>query len=175
MINRRNHGASHPLYAAFLARCLVLARMRWDPCAFRNFSPRFHLPGFKIPFSTQLIEVIAMIYTCASCGLRQFVLNSDLCRRCRAPLGSSTFEISLIKISQGVRRPNQLSLPFGSALRSMRLRQGLTESQIAQCSCVERSHLSRIERNLLTPNLQTVLRILRGLGAESIVVCMRRN
>ena len=27
-----------------------------------------------------------MIVTCVSCGLRLFVLRSDICRRCRAPL-----------------------------------------------------------------------------------------
>ena len=31
---------------------------------------------------------------------------------------------------------------------------------------VERSHLSRIERNVLTPNLETALRILRGLRSD---------
>jgi transcriptional regulator with XRE-family HTH domain len=52
----------------------------------------------------------------------------------------------------------------------MRLRQGRTEVQLARSADVERSHLSRIERNLLTPNLDTVLRILRGLGADSIFI-----
>ena len=116
-----------------------------------------------------------MIFTCASCGLRQFVLQSDLCRRCRAPLGSSVFELLLVdnRFSRGGR--NQLSLPFGSAIRSLRLRQGRTEVQLARSSHVERSHLSRIERNLLTPNLDTVLRILRGLGAKSIFIHVPRK
>jgi DNA-binding XRE family transcriptional regulator len=116
-----------------------------------------------------------MILTCVSCGLRQYVLHSDLCRRCRAPLGSSVFEISLIENRLPTRRPNRLSLPFGTALRSMRLRQGRTEVQLAQSAGVERSHLSRIKRNVLIPNLETVLRILRGLGAESIVIFVPRK
>lgn len=115
-----------------------------------------------------------MILTCVSCGLRQFVLHSDLCRRCRAPLGSSVFEVSLIG-SRTSRRPNQLFLPFGSALRSIRRRQGRTAVQLARSAAVERSHLSRIERDLVTPNLETVLRILRGLGAESIFIQVPRN
>jgi transcriptional regulator with XRE-family HTH domain len=57
----------------------------------------------------------------------------------------------------------------------MRLRQGRTEVQLAECDGVERSHLSRIERNLLTPNLETALRILRGLGAESICIHIPRK
>jgi transcriptional regulator with XRE-family HTH domain len=57
----------------------------------------------------------------------------------------------------------------------MRLRQGKTEEQLARSAIVERSHLCRIERNLLTPNLRTVLRILRGLGAESIFVSVRKK
>jgi len=116
-----------------------------------------------------------MIMTCVSCGLRQFVLHTDLCRRCRAPLGSSVFELSLIQNAISTRRRNQLPLPFGSAIRSMRLRQGRTEVQLAQSAGVERSHLSRIERNLLTPNLETVFRILRGRGVESIFIYMPRN
>jgi DNA-binding XRE family transcriptional regulator len=111
-----------------------------------------------------------MILTCDSCGLRQFVLHSDLCRRCRTPLGSSVFEVPLTEGRISRRGPNQLSLPFGSAIRSMRLRQGKTEVQLAHSAAVERSHLSRIERNLLTPNFETVLRILRGLGAESVSI-----
>lgn len=116
-----------------------------------------------------------MLSTCVSCGLRQFVLHSDLCRRCRAPLGSSVFEISLKNDHLSTRRPNRLSLPFGAAIRSMRLRQGRTEIQLARSALVERSHLSRIERNVLTPNLETALRILRGLGAESIIVCILKK
>ena len=116
-----------------------------------------------------------MIMTCISCGLRQFVLHTDLCRRCRAPLGSSLFELSLIQNGGSPRRRNQLPLPFGSAIRSMRLRQGRTEVQLARSADVERSHLSRIERNLLTPNLETALRILRGLGVESIFIYIPRK
>ena len=117
-----------------------------------------------------LHEAVAMIFTCISCGLRQYVLHSDHCRRCRAPLGSSIFELPLISRHPSPRGRNQLSLPFGSAIRSMRLRQGRTEVQLARSARVERSHLSRIERNVLSPNLDTALRILRGLGADSIFI-----
>jgi DNA-binding XRE family transcriptional regulator len=116
-----------------------------------------------------------MILTCVSYGLRQFVLRSDLCRRCRAPLGSSVHEIALTQNRSSTRHKNQLALSFGLALRSMRLRQGRTEVQIAQAAGVERSHLSRIERNQVTPNLETALRILRGLGVESIFVYLPRK
>jgi transcriptional regulator with XRE-family HTH domain len=57
----------------------------------------------------------------------------------------------------------------------MRLRQGKTEVQLARSARVERSHLSRIERSVITPNLDTVLRILRGLGAESIFIHIPRK
>ncbi len=116
-----------------------------------------------------------MIFTCVSCGLRQFVLHSDLCRRCHAPLNSRFFELSLINNCHSPRRRNQLPSPFGSAIRSMRLRQGQTEFQLARSAHVERSHLSRIERSVITPNLDTVLRILRGLGAESIFIYIPRK
>jgi len=116
-----------------------------------------------------------MILTCVSCGLRQFVLHSDICRKCRAPLGSSIFEIPLTGNCLSPRRPNQLLLPFGRAIRSMRLRQGKTEIQLARSARVERSHLSRIERSVLTPNLDTALRILRGLGAKSIFIQLSRK
>jgi len=60
-------------------------------------------------------------------------------------------------------------------IRSMRLRQGRTEAQLARSAAVERSHLSRIERDRVKPNLETVLRLLRELGAESIFVNVLRN
>jgi DNA-binding XRE family transcriptional regulator len=116
-----------------------------------------------------------MILNCVSCGLRQIVLRSDLCRRCRSPLGSTIFEISLANDRPSHGGRNQLRLPFGSAIRSMRLRQGKTETQIARSAHVDRSHLSRIERNVLTPNVKTALRILRGLGAESILIHIPRT
>jgi hypothetical protein len=53
-----------------------------------------------------------MILTCVSCGLRQFALHSDICRRCRAPLGSSIFELSLFNNRVSPRGRNQLSLPW---------------------------------------------------------------
>lgn len=69
-----------------------------------------------------------MIFTCVSCGLRQYVLlHSDHCRRCRAPRGFSIFDLSLINNQLLPHGRNQLSLPIGSAIRSMRLRQGRTE------------------------------------------------
>jgi len=116
-----------------------------------------------------------MILTCVSCGLRQFVLRSDLCRRCRAQLGSFVFEIPLVHNQRSIRHKNQLAPSFGPALRSMRLRQGRTEVQIAEAAGVERSHLSRIERNQVTPNLETALRILCGLGVASIFVYIPRK
>ena len=116
-----------------------------------------------------------MIMTCVSCGLRQFVLPSDCCRRCRAPLGAFIFEISLSNQRTSSECPNQLKLPIGSAIRSMRLRQGRTAVQLALAAAVERCHFSRIEHNLVTPNLETILRILRGIGAESILVPVKRR
>lgn len=132
------------------------------------------LPHNVLPQHTPY-KAVDMIMNCISCGLRQLVLHSDLCRRCRAPLGSSIFEISLTDNRISQRRRNQLPMPFGSAIRSMRLRQGRTEAQVAKSADVERSHLSRIECNVLTPNLDTVLRILRALGAESIFILAPRK
>jgi transcriptional regulator with XRE-family HTH domain len=57
----------------------------------------------------------------------------------------------------------------------MRLRQGRTEVDLAQSSGVERSHLSRIERNISNPNLETFMRLLRGLGVESIFIYLPRK
>src|SRR3954453_8116986 len=116
-----------------------------------------------------------MFVICVSCGLWQFVFSSDFCCRCRAPLGSSIFELQLGDNRLPRYGRNQLSLPFGSAIRSLRLPQGRAEIQLERSADVERSHLSRIERNLLTPNLDTALRILRGLGAESIFIHVPRK
>jgi transcriptional regulator with XRE-family HTH domain len=49
----------------------------------------------------------------------------------------------------------------------MRLRQGRTAVQLARFAQVERSQLSRIERNVLSPNFDTVLRILRNLELKA--------
>jgi hypothetical protein len=155
------------------SKALTLHGSQGDPIG--ASMPQMHFELYSLTTQQILHKEVVMILTCTSCGLRQFVLPSEICRRCRVPLGSSIFELSLINSCASSRRRNQLSLPFGSAIRSLRLRQGKTELQIARSAAVERSHLSRIERNVLTPNLDTVLRILRGLGAESIFIHIPRR
>jgi len=108
------------------------------------------------------------VVRCVSCGLRQFALSSA-CRRCRANLGFSIVEIPFP--NEGV--PNgsvRMDLQIGRAIRSMRLRQGKTQAFVAASARMGRAHLARLEANLSSPNLDTVLRILNALGVESLYV-----
>lgn len=111
------------------------------------------------------------VIRCVSCGLRQFALSST-CRRCHADLGFSMIEIPLLmQDSSHVPRRNRLELILGPAIRSLRLRQGKSQARVASNAYIERSNLSRIERNQSTPNLLTFARALSALGVESL--CLR--
>lgn len=98
---------------------------------------------------------------CVECGVVQWVLPScGKCRKCGAPLPFSVLEISLTNIH---------ALQLGRALRSLRLRQGVTQTQLARSAMLGRSHLSRIESGT-PPKLATFVRLLNALGVDTLYI-----
>ena len=114
------------------------------------------------------------VVTCPSCKLAQFGLQSSLdpnsksavCRRCRAPLGFSVVEVSLNQINpQSKTSPNVL---LGSTLRSLRRTRHQTQLGLAQLVRTSRSQISRLETNVVSPNMEMYMRILCALGVTNI-------
>jgi ribosome-binding protein aMBF1 (putative translation factor) len=50
---------------------------------------------------------------------------------------------------------------FGAALRAVREKQGLSQTDLSDASGLHRTHVSRIERGLCVPRFETLMR--RGL------------
>lgn len=107
------------------------------------------------------------VIRCVSCGLRQFALSST-CRRCHANLGFFLFEVPLDYDRTSSKPPTGANVSLGSALRAIRVNRGKSQARVAELARTERSQISRIECNATTPNLSTLLRILRALGVESL-------
>ena len=64
-----------------------------------------------------------------------------------------------------IRRPEDLGLAVSEARRTV----GLTQTQLAEQSGVERTYLAKLEAGLSTLLLERSLRLLRRLGARLVV------
>ena len=108
------------------------------------------------------------VIRCVECGLQQFALSS-ICRRCHAELGISIIEIPLHGRDSLCLEDHTLhNFPIGTAILSLRRRQGLSQSFVSTRAHIARCTLNRIEHNVSTPSLATAARLLRVLGAESL-------
>jgi transcriptional regulator with XRE-family HTH domain len=65
-----------------------------------------------------------------------------------------------------IRRPTDLGLAVATARRA----RGLTQEQLADATGIDRTYLARLEAGLSTLFVQRLLRLLRRLGAELVVV-----
>jgi transcriptional regulator with XRE-family HTH domain len=55
---------------------------------------------------------------------------------------------------------------FGLALRNARKQRNMSQDQFAEATGLHRTHISLIERGLREPNLQTLVKLSRGLGVS---------
>lgn len=60
-----------------------------------------------------------------------------------------------------------LELPFGAALRRLRLAAGMTQEQLALESGVQRNFISLIETGQNQPTIGTIARLARALGMKA--------
>ena len=68
----------------------------------------------------------------------------------------------MVGISSG-----DIELPFGAALRRVRLAAGLTQEQLALESGVQRNFISLIETGQNRPTIGTIARLARALGMRA--------
>lgn len=114
-----------------------------------------------------------IVVRCVFCGLRQWAIRST-CVRCRANLGFFVVEVPLRSNNaspNGVIRTNP---QIGQVIRSLRLRRGKSQLQIAEIAHISRSNLCRIEKSVATPNVHTLLTVLRAVGVESLYLMANR-
>jgi len=58
---------------------------------------------------------------------------------------------------------NNISKQFGQRARTIRLKQGLSQSDVAKRMNVHRSYISSIERGIRNPSLKVIQRIAKAL------------
>lgn len=70
--------------------------------------------------------------------------------------------------SEGPHRPYRIYTPasLGAAIRHYRVAAGLTQTQLAELTGIQRTYLSELESGKETAQLKRILRILRRLGVR---------
>lgn len=90
---------------------------------------------------------------------------NNLCRRCHTPLDEDGGEIitappvpPMMPVPHG---PGHLNL--ATSIRSLRLRNGLSQRQLATRMSVPRTYVSKVENEKATPTLSSLTRLARAL------------
>src|ERR1700690_1598483 len=108
------------------------------------------------------------VVRCDRCLLVQFRTSNSLCRRCHLSLDEDEAEIAaltpqpeVMPISPDSSGRGHLKLAF--SIRSLRLRNGLSQRQLALRMSVPRTYVSKIENEKATPTLSSLERLARAL------------
>jgi transcriptional regulator with XRE-family HTH domain len=106
------------------------------------------------------------VVRCDHCLLVQFRTSNDLCRRCHASLDEEEPEIVVVA-PQPMVAPSHGNghghLNLAASIRSLRLRNGLSQRQLAARMSVPRTYVSKIENEKATPTLSSLERLARAL------------
>src|SRR3979490_1775609 len=106
------------------------------------------------------------VIRCDHCLLVQFRTTNSLCRRCHLSLDEIEVEsvapdpIPAIMPIDGHGRGH---LNLANTIRSLRLRNGLSQRQLAARMSVPRTYVSKIENEKATPTLSSLERLARAL------------
>ena len=105
------------------------------------------------------------VVRCDRCLLVQFRTVNNLCRRCHGSLDEDEPEVvapapppQVIPI---MGRPGHLNL--AASIRTIRLRNGLSQRQLAARMSVPRTYVSKIENEKATPTLSSLERLAKAL------------
>jgi transcriptional regulator with XRE-family HTH domain len=107
------------------------------------------------------------VVRCDHCLLVQFRTSNDLCRRCHASLDEEEPEIVAVAPAPQLMPSNghgRGHLNLAASIRSLRLRGGLSQRQLALRMSVPRTYVSKIENEKATPTLSSLERLARALG-----------
>ena len=106
------------------------------------------------------------VIRCDHCLLVQFRTSHNNCRRCHASLDEEP-EPEPIIVAPPVMMPVPTNgrghLNLATSIRSLRLRNGLSQRQLAGRMAVPRTYVSKIENEKATPTLSSLERLARAL------------
>jgi transcriptional regulator with XRE-family HTH domain len=107
------------------------------------------------------------VVRCDRCLLVQFRTTNNLCRRCHLSLDQEEPEIAastlpeVLPIHGNVISHGHVNLAH--SIRSLRLRNGLSQRQLALRMSVPRTYVSKIENEKATPTLSSLERLAKAL------------
>jgi transcriptional regulator with XRE-family HTH domain len=106
------------------------------------------------------------VVRCDHCLLVQFRTANSLCRRCHLSLDEE--EVALvapdpIPAIMPINGNGRGHLNLANSIRSLRLRSGLSQRQLAGRMSVPRTYVSKIENEKATPTLSSLERLARAL------------
>jgi transcriptional regulator with XRE-family HTH domain len=106
------------------------------------------------------------VVRCDHCLLVQFRTHNNNCRRCHASLDEEP-EPEPIPVVPPIMMPlpgnGHGHLNLATSIRSLRLRNGLSQRQLAGRMAVPRTYVSKIENEKATPTLSSLERLARAL------------
>ncbi len=106
------------------------------------------------------------VVRCDRCLLVQFRTTNNLCRRCHGsldedePVAAAPTPLPQMMPIPGTGRGH---LNLASSIRQLRLRNGLSQRQLATRMAVPRTYVSKIENEKATPTLSSLERLARAL------------
>jgi transcriptional regulator with XRE-family HTH domain len=106
------------------------------------------------------------VVRCDHCLLVQFRTTNNLCRRCHASLDEEEPEIAAappVPQMMPMHSNGRGHLNLAASIRSLRLRNGLSQRQLAARMAVPRTYVSKIENEKATPTLSSLERLARAL------------
>src|SRR5271154_6787215 len=107
------------------------------------------------------------VVRCDSCSLVQFRTSNSLCRRCHLSLDEDEAEIAAMtpvpEALPVINSNGRGHLKLAFSIRSLRLRNGLSQRQLALRMSVPRTYVSKIENEKATPTLSSLERLARAL------------
>ena len=103
------------------------------------------------------------VVRCDHCFLVQFRTSNNLCRRCHVSLDEEEPEVVQAPTPQLMPAAHRGHLNLAASIRAMRLRNGLSQRQLAGRMSVPRTYVSKIENEKATPTLSSLERLARAL------------
>src|SRR5438067_8341615 len=103
------------------------------------------------------------VLRCDHCHLVQFRTNNNLCRKCHLSLEPDPEPEPVIAEPAPMPMGNGGSVQIAMAIRSLRLRTGLSQRQLALRMAVPRTYVSKIENDKATPTLSSLERLAKAL------------
>ncbi len=106
------------------------------------------------------------VVRCDHCLLVQFRTQNNNCRRCHASLDEEEPEpvqVAPTPVMMPMPGHGRGHLNLATSIRSLRLRNGLSQRQLAGRMSVPRTYVSKIENEKATPTLSSLERLARAL------------